>query len=117
MRAEVLAAITDLRSPEIPGAPSHQAPLPVIGDLLLILALGVALTALLALLVYYRHRRKNARPAGRGLSGSLSLGHTTGNSARGSRSSRRRRARRNPTLAETGGLPPVRGREPLPPAA
>ena len=117
MRPDLLAAITDLRSPEIPVAPSRQAPSPVMGDLLLILALGVALTALLALVVYYRYRRKSAHAAGIGLSTSHSLGPATGNSERGSRSSRRRRARRNPTLAETGGLPPVRDREPLPPAA
>ncbi len=116
MRANSLAAITDLRPPGTAALPARQAPSPVMSDLLLILAVGLALTAVLALLVYYRYRRKSGRVAGRGLSKSRSTGSANGIVDRGSRSSRQR-GRRNPTLAETGGLPPVRDREPSPPAA
>lgn len=118
VRTELFAAVTDIASPGAKPVPVGLPGSPVLEDMLLILVIGLALAAVLVLSVYVRYQRK--RRPGLGRTASIAPGadnSSDGNSGRGARADRRRRNRRNPTLAETGGLPPVRNREPSPPAA
>ena len=82
----------------------------MLDDALLILAAGFSVALLLAL--WARYGRNRGRPDFSGpASTTLSL------DGRGRRRRRRTALVRNPTRAETGGLPPLRTEGPLPPTS
>lgn len=117
VRTELFAAVTDLASPGVKPTPVSLPSSPILEDVFLIVAIGLVLTVILVLWVYVRYRGKHRQSMGRG--GLITPGASSsvnGGSGGAAQAGGRRRSRRNPTLAETGGLPPVRDRESSPPA-
>jgi hypothetical protein len=91
-------------------------------EMILALALGVLVGTAIFLWVYFRFRKKQARrdasDFARLTKTSRSSGSSDSGSSEGDGEGRRRRRRRrrphrqrNPTLQETGGLPPPRGED------
>jgi len=121
----IAAFFAELPSPaDLKSQPVTPSASGFLGDLLLVLGLGAVLAASLFLIVYLaRKDRKGRNDSGSRLiyRASKSNGQVRAVDAGENRSKRKRRrkedfAQRNPTLGETGGLPPLRTEEPLEPA-
>jgi hypothetical protein len=120
--ASFFAAIST--SADLKNQPITPAASGFMSDLLLVLGLGAVLAAALFLIVYLARKDKK----GRNNSGSRVIYRASRRSGelrasdpaeqRGKRKRRRKEefAQRNPTLGETGGLPPLRTEEPAEPA-
>jgi len=120
----LLAIGGDLFEPEIPdGAPTKLFGLSV-RDFVLLLGVILLLTTVLFLWVYanYRHRRDRVGSSSRAIYRAEK--HAKSENGKGENGKTRKKRRRhdhpdlwprNPTLQETGGLPPLRTEEPLEP--
>jgi len=115
---------------ETPGVDLKQQPITAgasgfMSDLLLVLGLGAALAAGLFLIVYLaRKDRKSRTSSGSRVIYRASRKHgelrPVDGESEGTRRKRKRKeefSQRNPTLGETGGLPPLRAEEPVEPAS
>jgi hypothetical protein len=120
--APLLAAVAT--APDLKNESLTPAASGFMSDLLLVVGLGVVLAAGLFLIVYLARKDKK----GRNNSGSRVIYRASRRSGelrasdpaehRGKRKRRRKEefSQRNPTLGETGGLPPLRTEEPVEPA-
>jgi hypothetical protein len=118
----LVAAAADLDLKNQPITPAASG---FMGDILLVVGLGVVLAAALFLIVYLARKDKASRDS----SGSRVIYRAERRQGelrpveQGEHGARRRRkrkeefAQRNPTLGETGGLPPIRTEEPAEPAS
>lgn len=92
-----------LAATEVPqradGLATNQGSGQVFYDVLLIIGTALALGLILALIIKIAYRSRGS-------------GKSTGNNSSGGRRRRREHRPRNPTLAETGGLPPPRPEPP-----
>ena len=115
------AAVT---SADLKNEPITPAASGFMSDLLLVLGLGVVLAAALFLIVYLARKDKKSRNNNgsrviyRASRRNGELRSSDPAEHRGKRKRRRKEefSQRNPTLGETGGLPPLRTEEPVEPA-
>ena len=115
-----LPANIDLKGTPMPSATSGY-----LRDILLITGVAAVLALTLFLYVYMtrRNRRSNATTGARAIYRAEKRSHDDDDDPEGRHRVRRRRKRkeefsqRNPTLGETGGLPPIRAEEPAEPAS
>jgi len=87
------------------GLPAHSTEVsPAISDAALVLLIALGIAACIALWMFLRHRKQNDTIS------TTRLTNATDERSNSfmKRRKRRRKVRRNPTLAETGGLPPMR---------
>ena len=84
-------------------------------EMMFVVVIALAVGVLLFLWVYFRHRNKAGRADGRELSRCKSnRGERESKGSDGRRRRRRTHRQRNPTLDQTGGLPPPRPEDELP---
>ena len=112
-------------APDLKQQPITPAASGFMGDLLLVLGLGGALACALFLIVYLaRKDRKGRTSAGSRViyraskrAGELRELDPESSGRRRKRKRKEDFSQRNPTLGETGGLPPLRTEEPVEPAS
>ena len=99
-----------------PGNPSNDAFLESLKGPLLIVAVAIGLALIIALLILTVHRGGDGKRSNRNRSARLASSKSMASGDEGARRKKRRRhkrhrrdhRKRNPTLSETGGMPPTK---------